>query len=64
MTKPTLTEVQSYCDERNNGVDPQLFIDYYETNGWVQGRARKPIKDWRACVRTWERNTTKQKVEF
>lgn len=53
---PTLEEVRAYCQERNNDVDPEKFYDYYTANGWVQGKARKPIKDWKACVRTWERN--------
>jgi len=52
--RPTVDEVGAYCAERNNGVDPQKFIDHYAANGWVQGRG-KPIKDWKACVRTWER---------
>lgn len=55
---PTLDEVRAYCSERNNGVDAQRFFDYYSANGWVQGKG-KPIKDWKACVRTWERNEKK-----
>ena len=51
---PTVEEVKAYCKDRSNHVDPQKFIDFYETNGWVQGKARKPIKSWKACVRTWE----------
>ena len=51
---PTVEEVEAYCKERSNHVDPQKFIDFYETNGWVQGKSRKPIKSWKACVRTWE----------
>lgn len=56
--KPTLDEVISYCWERGNNVDPERFIDYYESNGWRVGK--NPMKDWRAAVRTWERgdNTT------
>ena len=50
---PTLEEVSAYCQQRRNTVDPQRFIDHYETNGWVQGKG-KPIRDWRAAVRTWE----------
>lgn len=46
--------VRAYCQERNNGVDPEAFWDYYEANGWKQG-GKAPIKDWKACVRTWER---------
>jgi len=51
---PSLFEVHSYCHERNNNVNPQEFIDHYEANGWMRGKAK--IKDWKACVRTWEKN--------
>ena len=53
--KPTLEEVRGYCEERGNKVDPQRFIDHYEANGWKIG-GRSPMKDWRAAVRTWEKN--------
>ena len=51
---PTLEEVQAYCSERKNSVDPQHFIDYYSSNGWKVGK--NPMKDWKAAVRTWEKN--------
>lgn len=54
FTPPTLEEVQAYCSERRNAVDAQRFFDYYTANGWTQGRG-KPIKDWRAAVRLWEK---------
>lgn len=54
FTPPTLDEVQAYCSERRNAVDAQRFFDYYTANGWTQGRG-KPIKDWRAAVRLWEK---------
>ncbi len=53
---PTLEDVLSYCDERKNGVDAVAFYDFYEANGWVQGKQGKPLKDWKAAVRYWERN--------
>lgn len=56
FTPPTIDEVKAYCRERHNNVDAERFIDYYETNGWVQGKG-KPIKDWKAAVRTWEKNS-------
>lgn len=56
--KPTLEEVQSYCNERKNSVDAQRFIDFYESKGWKVGR--NPMKDWKACVRTWEKRQTPQ----
>ncbi len=54
FTKPTLAEVQAYCNERNNKVDAEHFYDYYEANGWKVGK--NSMKDWKASVRTWERN--------
>lgn len=52
FTPPTLEEVAAYCQERNNNIDPQHFIDHYEANGWMRGKNK--IKSWKACVRTWE----------
>lgn len=54
---PTLDEVKAYCLERGNNVDPQAFIDFYTAKGWLIGKNK--VKDWRACVRTWE-NRDKQ----
>lgn len=52
--KPTISEISSYCQERGNSVDPNRFFDFYESKGWMIGKNK--VKDWRACVRTWERN--------
>ncbi|EGD46744.1 hypothetical protein Cpap_1283 [Ruminiclostridium papyrosolvens DSM 2782] len=53
---PTLEEVQDYCQERNNSVDAEKFVDHYIANGWMRGKSK--VKDWKACVRTWEKNST------
>lgn len=50
---PSLDEVEDYCRERNNNVDPETFIDFYSAKGWKVGNQK--MKDWRACVRTWEK---------
>ena len=50
--KPTVDEVAEYCRERNNGINPHNFIDYYEAKGWMIGKNK--MKDWKAAVRTWE----------
>lgn len=52
--KPTLSQITQYCLERNNNVNAEQFYDYYESNGWKVGK--NTMKDWKACVRTWERN--------
>ncbi len=60
FVKPTLEQIKEYCLERNNNVDSERFFNYYEANGWVQGKSRKPIKDWKACIRTWEQTEKKK----
>ena len=51
---PSVEEVAAYCRERGNNVDAQRFVDFYASKGWRIGK--EPMRDWRACVRTWERN--------
>ena len=57
FTPPTVEEVRQYCQERKNGIDAERFIDYYTARGWELKQGQK-IKDWKACIRTWERNNT------
>ena len=51
---PTPEEVNTYCRERNNGIDGSEFCDFYTSKGWKVGK--NPMKDWKAAVRTWERS--------
>ena len=62
FTPPTVGEVKVYCQERGSSVDPEKFVDFYSANGWKQGR-NKPIVDWKAAVRTWERSDAQQKAQ-
>ena len=59
FVKPCIEEISAYCIERNNGIDAHNFFDHYEANGWMRGKSK--VKDWRACVRTWERNGQNKK---
>lgn len=52
--KPSVDEVKEYCKERKNNIDPERFVDYYTAKGWKIGK--QPMKDWKAAVRTWEKN--------
>lgn len=61
FTPPTVDEVKTYCVERGSSVDPEKFVDFYSANGWKQGK-NKPIVDWKAAVRTWERSDAQQKA--
>ncbi len=61
FTPPTLAEVQSYVAERHSPVDPQEFIDFYASKGWMVGKT--PMKDWKAACRNaekWDRWGKKQ----
>ena len=58
---PSIEEVRSYCSERHNNVDAQRFIDFYEAKGWMVGKNK--MKDWKACVRTWERRESGANVQ-
>lgn len=49
---PSVEEVAQYCFERMSKVDPQRFVDYYTSNGWMVGKNK--MKDWKAAVRNWE----------
>ena len=54
LVPPTVEEVASYCLERKNKVDAAYFVDHYTSNGWKVGKQN--MKDWKAAVRTWEKN--------
>jgi predicted phage replisome organizer len=57
FTPPTIEEVRAYCTERGNSVDADRFHSYYTSNGWKVGK--NSMKDWRAAVRTWEKDDRK-----
>lgn len=51
--KPKIKEIEEYCEERQNGIDAERFYNFYESKGWMVGKNK--MKDWKACIRTWER---------
>ena len=56
--KPTLDEVKNYCILRKNNIEAEAFIDFYESKDWLIGKNK--MKDWKACVRTWESREKKK----
>jgi len=58
---PTVGEISKYCEERNNGIDSEHFHDFYSSKGWMIGKNK--MKDWKAAVRTWEKNNAKTAPE-
>lgn len=57
FTKPTIEEIQQYCNERNNGINANAFYDFYESKNWYVGKNK--MQNWKACVRTWEQRNKK-----
>jgi hypothetical protein len=54
FVKPTPEEVQSYLNSLNEKrFTGQYFCDKNDSTGWLVGRNRVPMKDWKATVRTW-----------
>ena len=51
---PTLEEIQNYCNERQNKINPEYFLDYYTARDWKFNNGGK-MKDWKATIRNWER---------
>lgn len=58
---PTVEEVGAYCTERGNSVDPEAFVDFYASKGWMIGKNK--MKDWKAAVRTWEQGDKRKGVK-
>ena len=50
---PMLAEVEAYCNERNNGIDAEQFIAFYQSKDWMIGKNK--MKDWKSAIITWEK---------
>lgn len=59
---PTIDEIKSYIDEMGYGLDPEEFLDANEQTGWKMKNGQQ-VRDWKARVRTFERNRKKWTAE-
>ena len=57
--RPTLTDIERFVEENGFAVSASEFYDYYTSQGWKKGNGM-PVKDWRACVRSWNRKAMKE----
>lgn len=57
FTPPTLEQLKEFIKNNNLNIDPERFLDYYESNGWKVGK--NPMKDWQATARNWSRKDKK-----
>lgn len=53
FTPPSVDEVAAYIVEKGYSIDPEAFIDFYASKGWMVGKNK--MKDWKAAVGTWAR---------
>lgn len=59
---PTVEEVRAYCLERKNGIDPEVFVAFYGSKGWMVGKNK--MKDWKKAVITWEKSRKGEKDDY
>lgn len=61
FVRPSVQDVEAYCQEKNLNVNAQEFIDFYDSNGWKVGK--NAMKDWKAACRNWHRRDAKEQEE-
>ena len=61
FASPSLEELTNYISENNYTTDPNQFIDFYQSKGWMVGKNK--MKDWRAAVRNWEKSNGTNKKQ-
>ncbi len=54
FTPPTVEQVAEYCQEKGYCIDPEAFVAFYASKGWMVGK--NPMKDWKSAVVTWTKN--------
>ena len=48
---PTVDEVKAYVQKKKLHVDPQRFVDFYQSKNWMVGKTK--MVDWQAAIRGW-----------
>ena len=54
FTPPTVEQVAEYCQEKGYHIDPEAFVVFYASKGWMVGKS--PMKDWKSAVVTWTKS--------
>ena len=68
FVQPNQDKVSEYMASRSAkgwtkpNQQAQEFIDYYQAKGWMVGKNK--MKDWKAAVRTWEKNLVTYSAPF
>ena len=59
---PTIEDVKAYCSEKGYDIDPERFIDFYESKNWMIGKNK--MSDWKAAARNWMRSSKDKGKSF
>ena len=47
-------QVAEYCQGKGYHIDPEAFVAFYASKGWMVGKS--PMKDWKSAVVTWTKS--------
>jgi len=56
FTPPAHEEVSAYINEMGYLITADEFIDCYSVRGWIIGKTKEKMKDWKAAVRNYVKN--------
>jgi hypothetical protein len=51
--RPSIQEVTDYCQDKGYTIDPETFINHYNSNGWKVGKAS--MKCWKSACSNWNK---------
>ena len=60
--RPTVDEVTDYCNEKGYTIDPETFINHYNSNGWKVGRTS--MKCWKSACTNWQKREKKPSKSY
>jgi hypothetical protein len=61
--KDLQTVIDAFVEAGQPADMGEAFFNYYESIGWRVGKARTPMKDWKASARGWIQRETKYQDE-
>jgi uncharacterized protein YdaU (DUF1376 family) len=59
---PKIEWVKEYCSQRGDKVDADNWYSFYSAKGWMIGKNK--MVDWKAAVRTWEKNNKEEEKPY
>jgi len=59
---PTIEQVTEYIVGKGYTIDPESFVAYYTSKGWMIGKNK--MKDWKSACVTWQKRQPVQKDDY